>query len=308
MEALLKSQNHWKLKYQLALIYANRNRMEESKKLLVSCGGEPDFAPFYVMRAEVNKGGNTYKNEFDLQKALSLDGHWRYVKLLAEYFNTISKPENALPVVEKYYLTNPSQYIIGVLYAKTLLLNKKYAAADKVLGKLHVIPFEGATEARDIYREVKLMQAWEMMQSKKYDKALAFIQQAKLYPDHLGTGKPYENEIDFRIEYWMSYLCYSNMNKKKEAYDVLNKIIDFFPNPATTGGNNFSIANDLATAWAFDKLYQHDKWIERINKDVKNREILIMWYKAFLDKKKIDFSMIDKNVSVRMLELLINEK
>jgi len=305
IEAILKNKNNWKLKYQLALIYANRNRMEECKKLLGSCGNEPDFAPFYAMSATVNKEGKSQENITYLKKALSLDGHWRYVKLLVDYFNSISQPENALPVVEKYYLGDPSQYVIGLLYAKTLLLNKKYSIADKVLEKLKLIPFEGATEARDIYREVKLMEALEMMHEKKYTKALPFIQQAKLYPDHLGTGKSYENEIDFRIEDWLNYCCYSQMNKKKEAIEALQRIVDYIPHPATMGGN-YSIANNLLTEWAFDNLGNQDNKMEWMNKYVKNSYQLQSWNQASLDKKKIDFSTVEKSVSLRLLEILVN--
>ena len=307
MEALKKTQNNWKLKYQMALIYASRNRMEECKQILASCGNEPDFAPFYATRAAVNKDGNTQENVTDLQNALSLDGHWRYVKLLADYFITISQPENALPVVEKYYQTNPSQYIIGLLYAKILLLIKKYSDANKVLDKLNLIPFEGATEARDIYREVKLMEALKMMQAKNYARALPFIRQAKLYPEHLGTGKSYENEIDFRIEDWMNYLCYSKMNKKKEANEALQIIIDYVPRPSTRGENS-TIVNDLITAWAFDKLGQHDKRTEWMNKNAKESKQLQSWYQASLDNKKIDLSNVEKSGSLRLLEILMYEK
>ena len=307
LEEFLNKQNHWKLKYQLALIYANRNRMEESKKLLASCGNEPDFAPFYTMRAAINKDEKMQENIADLQKALSIDGHWRYVKLLTEYYLTISQPENALPVVEKYYKTNPSQYVIGLLYAKTLLSNEKYAYADKVLDKLQLIPFEGATEARDIYREVKLMEALEMMQAKKYTKALSFIQQAKLYPDHLGTGKSYENEIDFRVEDWMDYTCYSQMHKTREANEALQRIIDYIPHPATMGGN-YSAADDLLTVKAFNLLGQKDKKMGWVNKYVKNSKQLDSWYQASLKKKKVEFPNVEKNMSSRLLEILMNEK
>jgi hypothetical protein len=39
---------------------------------------------------------------------------------------------------------------MGMLYAKTLLLNKNYAAADAFLTKLKILPFEGATIGKAI--------------------------------------------------------------------------------------------------------------------------------------------------------------
>ena len=62
----------------------------------------------------------------------------------------------ALPLVETYYKQHPENYIMGMLYAKTLLLNQKYRESDAVLSRLEIIPFEGATEGRQMYREAKL--------------------------------------------------------------------------------------------------------------------------------------------------------
>ena len=58
-----------------------------------------------------------------------------------------------------FYRGHPNDYIMGMLYAKTLLLNKKFKESDAMLTKLNIIPFEGATEGRELYREAKLMQA-----------------------------------------------------------------------------------------------------------------------------------------------------
>ena len=41
--------------------------------LLMSCGDTPDFAPFYVTRAEILAGNNDLQCESDLKKALSID-------------------------------------------------------------------------------------------------------------------------------------------------------------------------------------------------------------------------------------------
>ena len=82
-----------------------------------------------------------------------------------------------------------------MLYAKTILLNKKYAAADAFLSKLKILPFEGATMGRQLYHEAKLMQAVMEMKNKQYKKALKFIAEAKLWPQNLGVGKPYQEDI-----------------------------------------------------------------------------------------------------------------
>ena len=48
-----------------------------------------------------------------------------------------------------------------MLYAKTLLLNRRYSDCSRLLDGIDILPFEGATEGRELYHEAKLMQALE---------------------------------------------------------------------------------------------------------------------------------------------------
>ena len=48
-----------------------------------------------------------------------------------------------------------------MLHAKSLLLNGRFAEADGALRALNVLPYEGATEGRSLYREAQLMLAVE---------------------------------------------------------------------------------------------------------------------------------------------------
>jgi tetratricopeptide (TPR) repeat protein len=247
----------WFLKYQLALIYKDRNRVAECKKLLLSCGDEPDFAPFYAMRAAVFSAGVTgdAQSMRDLQRAVILDPQWRYQKLLAEEDIRREKYKEALTIAGKFYQAHPDQYIMGMLYAKTLLLDHQFAAADKVLTQLNIIPFEGAIAGRELYREAKLMQAVQYMKKQQYPKALIYIGAAKEWPENLGVGKPYEASEDLRLEEWMSYLCLRARHQPAEASAELNKIIAFRPLIDNTVPN-FIAANAVITDWAYEKLGQ----------------------------------------------------
>jgi tetratricopeptide (TPR) repeat protein len=204
LENFLKTSDHWLPKYLLALLYHDRNRIADCKKLLLSCGDQPGFAPFYVFRAAIDSS----QAQHDLQRAVALDPQWRYQKLLAEYYIIRQEryPE-ALTIAGSFFSVHPDNYIMGMLYAKTLLLNQQFAAADKVLGRLDVIPFEGATSGHELYREAKLMQAVQQMKQKNYRQALVFIRAAEEWPENLGVGKPYDSEVDLRLEKWMSALC-----------------------------------------------------------------------------------------------------
>jgi hypothetical protein len=45
------------------------------------------------------------------------------------------------------------------------------------------------------------------MKQKNYRQALVFIRAAEEWPENLGVGKPYDSEVDLRLEKWMSALC-----------------------------------------------------------------------------------------------------
>ena len=155
--------------------------------------------------------------------------------------------------MEPFYRKHADNYIIGILYAKTLLLNKRYAECAKLLSGINILPFEGATIGRDLYREAKLMLAIEKLRGNNTTAALTLTTAAKLWPLNLGAGKPYAENIDERAEDWLTYLCYSKQGKSDEAHKYLQKIIAFAPKTDNTV-KNFLPANSLVTAWAMEKL------------------------------------------------------
>ena len=308
LEQLLKQQQDWILKYHLALIYKDRNRVAECKKLLQECGNESTFAPLYATRAAIFKD-DTVQSLQDLQKALSLDKHWRYYKLVGEYYITHNKPAEALSLVEPYYKSHPGNYIIGMLYAKTLLLNKKYKEVDVLLSKLNIIPFEGATDGRELYREAKLMQAIAAMNQHAYTKALTFINDARKWPENLGVGKPYDDDIDTRLEDWMQYICYTK-NHAKDTAALLQKIIAFMPLVDNTV-RNFLPANALVTAWAYEKKGDHTKAVQWLNEQVKKypgNKSLAWAAQTFEGQTTNDADLPAKDANIRILQQLMLPK
>lgn len=270
LEELRRRGDNWVLKYELALIYKDRNRIAESKALLNSCGDEPGFAPFYAVRAAICAEDSNRVRE-DLVRAVSLSGsrggspdgssggssggQWRYQKLLINFYMTQGDYALALSVAAPFYRAHPGNYIMGMQYAKVLLLNRAYKQADEVLTGLNVIPFEGATEGRALYREAKLLQAQSELDAKHYRQALAFVGQAREWPENLGVGKPYADDIDERLEDWMTYLCAGRGTGPLSAAQrgLLEKIVRFKPTEANTIRNFYS-SNALVTAWALERL------------------------------------------------------
>ncbi|MEO8762787.1 MAG: DUF5107 domain-containing protein [Ginsengibacter sp.] len=298
-----RQNKNWKTKYYLALIYKERNRIDEAVKLFVTCGTEPGFAPFYAARAELLHGTQNESAEKDLKKAIELDKEqWRYHKLLGEYYVTRNQNDKALFAIDNFYRSHPENYIIGMLYAKTLLLNKRYSECDAVLSKLNIIPFEGATVGKELYHEAKLMMAIKEIQNKKFDKALQFIADAKIWPDNLGVGKPYQDDLDERLEDWLSYLCYKQMNKKNEAQASLENISKFHPQIENTT-RNFLPANSLVTAWTLQKLQSNAQAIKWLNSQIdqyRGNKIL-EWCRQMFENKIPARSEID-DAGVRLLQ------
>ncbi|MDP4251325.1 MAG: DUF5107 domain-containing protein [Bacteroidota bacterium] len=308
LENYLTSSDHWFLKYQLALIYKDRNRVAEAKELLASCGDQSSFAPFYAVRASLFAQEDSTRVLHDLQRAVLLDPQWRYEKLLAEYDILHQQYAQALTIAENFYKVHPDQYIMGMLYARTLLLNRRYAAGDKLLSKLTIIPFEGATTGRELYREAKLMQAVEYMKMKSYKKALSFINQAKEWPENLGVGKPYPENEDSRLEEWMSYRCFTALKKTEQAAAALKSILEFRAITDNTVPNFFA-ANALVTAWACEQSGHIEDGRLYLSKQTGSGHSLELftWAKLVFDTKKdAPLSAGAEDVNVRILKQLIS--
>ena len=94
----------------------------------------------------------------------------------------------------------PDNYILGLTLATALVANGDYAAADSALATLDVLPYEGRHDGRVLYRQAKLMLAVQAIREERWDSATALIAAARLWPERLGAGKPYDADIDERLE------------------------------------------------------------------------------------------------------------
>jgi tetratricopeptide (TPR) repeat protein len=308
LEHLIKTNNHWLLKYHLGLIQWNRNNIATAKKLFSDCGMQPNDPSFYAARAALMKD-DPAKVETDLLQAINLNKtEWRYQKLLAEHYIIQRQYEKALSISSSFYKSHADNYIMGMLYAKSLLLNKKYKTADSFLTKLKILPFEGATIGRQLYHEAKLMQAVVEMNNKQYKKALQLIAGAKLWPENLGVGKPYDEDIDERLEDWMNYLCYTNLGNTAAASQSLHKIIAFTPKIENTV-MNFLPANHLVSAWAIEKTSSVQKateWIQAQGDLYPANEIIQWSIQMYKNKNSATLTEDQKVGEVRILEQLLS--
>ena len=114
-----------------------------------------------------------------------------------------------------------------------------------------ILPYEGATEGRQLYREALLMQAAQQWQAKKYALSLNSVAKAREWPLNLGVGKPYDADVDTRLESYLEGLCYEGLKNPEQALRKWNEVIAFKP----TQDN----VNNLVTAMTLRKLSRHDE-------------------------------------------------
>ncbi|MEQ8302511.1 MAG: DUF5107 domain-containing protein [Cyclobacteriaceae bacterium] len=254
--AVSQSEN-WKPKYYSALLYRHANQLDEAKKLLGACGTSPDFAPFYAARADLMKDATT---ENDLKRAADLNPQeWRYGKLLVEHYLKDDRGAEALAVARTYSKRLPENYMISMLLAKSLLLNGFFEEASKILANTKILPYEGATESKLLYREAWLMQALDDLKNKKTKQALAKIEKARAWPENLGAGKPYEADIDDRVEDYIEAMCYLSVKNLEKANQKWTSIISF------KSASTFS-ASDLLSADAYRRLEKEEEGRQLLNR------------------------------------------
>ncbi len=238
MEWSIQNSPSWKPKYLMALIQWNAGNLELAKKLFLQCG-DPNFAPFHAAKAALIESGA----EQSLIRAIQLDKQeWRYGKLLASYYMSVGNNQKALVTVLDYQKQFPENDAINFLTAKCLLLNAKYKASYALLTSKNFLPSEGATEAHQLYRESLLMTALDEMNASKYPNALKTIEKALQWPENLGSGKPYDSEIDNRYEKFLQAICLEKMNKKAEA----NKLYVSLTSERAKTENPYLLVNALS--------------------------------------------------------------
>ena len=290
--------NDWKPKYYLALIHWSRDNAEKAKELFAAAG-QPDYAPFYASRAELFKNDSFSK---DLDRARQLDpSEWRYGKKLADHYLDKKKYAEALNVSSDYRKRFPDDFRIKMLHAKTLLMNDQYKGTIDVLNKTTILPYEGATDGRRLYREAWLMQAVDQMKSGNTKAALASVDKAKLWPENLGAGKPYDDNIDLRLEHYLEGLALEKNNQKEKAQQKFAAVVKAEP---TRRRHQIT---DLISALALKKLNRADEgekllkaWLEAQPKNE-----TAQWAYAVYNGESTSTPSIEGNDNFRIIKKLL---
>jgi hypothetical protein len=193
----------WKPVYYMALLQGATNNFDKTLALLATLDEKPDFAPFYVLRAQLSH--NEAEKERDLKKAVSLDPkEWRYIHRLTNCYLDKKDYALALQTVRSFYATSRNHFPTASLYMRALTYTKKYEEAEKILNTIHILPFEGERGGRMLYREIKTMLATQALAKGRLRDAEKKVAEAFVWPRNMGVGKPYDDQIDTRLEDWLN--------------------------------------------------------------------------------------------------------
>ena len=229
MEWALKTHPSWETRYWLGLNYWGKGRKLAAELLFAACGQQPDHAPFYATRAELMPEGRLE----DLKKAVALaPNDWRYRHLLIQELDRQKMHAEALAEAQKAYHLFHDSYTLGLDLAKSHLQTEEYETTRELLGQLQVLPFEGAYEGRKVYELTYYYSALEELENNKYRKAVFFAEDAKMWPENLGVGRPYQP--DERIADFLLAYAYHKRNKEREREIHLNALIN---SPHNNPGN-----------------------------------------------------------------------
>ena len=270
-----KLSDNWKINYYSGLIFLNAGMEDKTRDLWDRCGDKPDFYPFYIARSRLGKPQGE-KAVADMERALALAGNeWRTGLIASGFFMERGNNQKAEELAHNYYAKNPQNYYLGLHYANMLEMNRKFAACINLLQNIRVLPNEGATASRTVWKNANLGNALDLMKIGKYRKALECVAKARQWPSNLGVGRPYD--VDERMEDFIALQCHKNLNDKRSAAELQEK----FTNPKAL--KDFpQNANDFLTALVLKESGNKpagDKIMQELGEKYPSSES-IQWYTA----------------------------
>ncbi len=249
LKKIVPDNKNWKLTYYMALIAWSKNNIEKATSLFNSLESIPNYAPFYLTRSNFYSNDKNYNPKDDLLKAKTIaPNDWRVSRALITYYRRINNTSKALIESKNAVKKHKTNFIINYEYARSLLENGEFKKCLKVLDDITILPAEGARSVRTTYRQVCLILSIQYYQKKQYKTALDYVAKARLYPEELGTGRPYV--VDERIEDYMEALCMLKTGMSQNAENAFEKIEKF-----TLNNNQANSSSDYISMLSFDYIY-----------------------------------------------------
>ena len=143
----------------------------EAKELLLSCGQEPDNAPFYKTRAGLPASNDDKLELADLETVQKLaPDKWRPANRLTQYYENHKNHQIALTLSLAAHEKFKGNTILGLQYADALLNNGQYHACIELLDSMRIIPNEGSSIGKAVYEQAYLVcsRPHQMKNTKKH--------------------------------------------------------------------------------------------------------------------------------------------
>ncbi|MEO5893108.1 MAG: DUF5107 domain-containing protein [Ferruginibacter sp.] len=231
----------WKTTYYLGLVYWNNLQPDKAKQLFEQCGDTPDFAPFYLTRGALLQGDSA-KNDYaghDFERAMQLQpAEWRTWHYRTEYLVDKGLFEQGYINAAAAYKKFKENAIVSMDYAKSLLNTDRLNECVNVLNKTLVLPQEGAQEGHALYELANLSLALKKVEQKKYQQATRYLDDARKWPENLGSGSPYNP--DTRLHDFIAAFCETKLGKMSEAKNYYQKITSYSIDKENwIGGRNY---------------------------------------------------------------------
>ena len=257
----------WKNKYYIGLIFWSKYRIKEAKKYFLECKDFPDYPYFYITKGKLFEKDNPKLSEKAYLRAYKLAPQsWRTYHSIYTFYKSQKNIEKAYYFAKKGTKRIKNFYLLNFDYADSLYHKRKYKKALSILNKLTILPSEAATFGRTLYNRANIMYAIKLIKKRNYKKAIFYLEKAKLWPEHLGAGKPYNP--DERVENYLESLVYEKLGNIKKSQKLLEKIIKYTTNKMTDKLARTYPEYDIIGFLAVKKLKEYkckDKIVEIIN-------------------------------------------
>lgn len=249
LKKIIPENENWKLKYYMALIAWSKDNTTEATALFKALENIPNDAPYYLTKANFYSNDKNYDPQDDLLKAQTIaPNNWRVSRALVAYYRRNNETSKAIIESRNAVREHKTNFLIAYDYARSLFENGDFKKCLKVLDDIRILPAEGARSVRTTYRQASLMLSIQYYQKKKYKTAMDYVAKARLYPEELGTGRPYV--VDERIEDYLEALCLSKMELSEKAHKAFDRIVTF-----TISINKINNSSDYISMLTFDYVY-----------------------------------------------------
>ncbi|MBS3772497.1 MAG: tetratricopeptide repeat protein, partial [Bacteroidales bacterium] len=220
---------NWKPRYYLGVLQWALGNIDQAKGWFEQCEEDPEYYPFYAAKAELFKDENGYNREKDLLKTRKLGKNdWRTSRNLIDFYLENKREDRALEVARESIDLFHGHYEVNYALAKSLLANKQYTKCLDVLDKTQMLPSEGASRGRIIYRQAAVMESLRYYGKEKYNRAIQSIDKARKWPENLGVGQPYD--ADSRLEDFFEAECLMEKGREERAMELYDQVITYTKN------------------------------------------------------------------------------